>query len=152
MDIFFRFFSLVAVVFLGAGASTQRHSSVIRIACIAVDVVLPLLSSGEAAHLEVQMADHNSNTPPSGTGASHETHQQQQPPSGDQHSNQPPKEPSAANSAAHMSSEEATNQAALDDLRQPGTQMRKAERKQAEDYMRAKYGATNPEPPADEAR
>ncbi|CDJ46631.1 hypothetical protein, conserved [Eimeria brunetti] len=150
MDAFFRFFSLVAVVILGAGASTQRHFSVIRIACIAVDVVIPLLTSGDAAHLEVQMANPNSSSQPSGAGTSAEMHRHEQSASDDQQRDQqPPQEPSAANSAAHVGEEKDANQVALDDLRQHGTQMSKTERKQAEDYLRAKYGVPNPQEPAD---
>ncbi|CDI74792.1 hypothetical protein, conserved [Eimeria praecox] len=152
MDLFFRFFAFIAVAIIGAGASTQRHFSVIRVACIAVDIVIPLLSAGQAAQLEVKMDDPNSSSSDSGSGAPHETQQQKPSPSDGQHSGQPPQEPSAASSAEQAGAEEAANQAALNDLREHGTQMTKAERKRAEEYLRAKYGATDPQSPSDEAR
>ncbi|CDJ31157.1 uncharacterized protein EMH_0078320 [Eimeria mitis] len=148
MDFLFRFLSLIAVIIFGTGASTQRHFSIIRVACIAVDVLVPLLTSGE----EVQMANPDPKPPASGAGEHHETQQQTPPHPAEQQSNQqPPEEPSATNSAAQVRDEEDANRAALEDLRQHGTQMTKAERKQAEDYLRAKYGATDPQEPADTA-
>ncbi|CDJ59749.1 hypothetical protein, conserved [Eimeria maxima] len=96
------------------------------------------------------MADLNSSYPASGSGERHETMHQQ--PLSNQRSEQPQQQPSAANSAAQVGAEETGNQAALDDLRKHGTQMTPKERKQAEEYLRAKYGAGSPHHSADEER
>lgn len=164
MEISVRLFVFVAAILLGVFAPTQRHFGLLRAACIAVDVLLPFLTSGEASKIKMEEAKSSlpagSGVPPPEAGQRQHSPHTAAPPTQAalastagpkieverQHSDHAPR-PSSPPAGeltppgGDNAPSSAQDAAILSDLALHGTHMTKKERKETEEILKRKYGA-----------